>query len=966
MPVNFRNIKTTEDRPYDAEMVSRLNDSLQSVPARQRSYILGTIIEESAADPLAVSKSGKYQGFLQWGPDRYKIKSKDKETEFINQLQKLRNINDTTDRTNWTNGGKQSGYQSFREAYSDYNNPNFPYDQGYRAFSYGYVRPKGKEESVKNRLKVVRQVYDRLHSPDPNSYNNIDIFHYQWQEPEPFKPEKTYAEGGEIERPKKWEELSLRDKSDIMASAVRNGITTLSEIRQKWNAFAEEGFDLTLVEEDADTTKDSATKEAHLFGEGGYTDESYVPSVENYVPSAAIKTDIATWEGDSMKTNRSFEAEARSFNQAIPKHIRQGLTQAQLDALYSYGYNVGMGNLKKRVGNILHQYVQGKATAEDVANNMWAAGDKKYRGLQRRRNWEKEMFINNPLEVNTPAPNPQPSVGAPLSVGAPQPVPLFNPLFTNAVSPKPIQETRVEQPTPLLAEDQEKEADGWMLYRLLTPSEEKRKTSEENQKTSVPFIVNAPSRSTVGNGLFGGGGHLYEDGSALNTYTPYFNPVIHTLPEAVVTAPRTDDFSWLSRPLTLSNDATMVENGLPYNAHLNARSLRGSSAHAQWDKEHPMLSFIGNAVAAAPLAVAATPFALGASDAFAGTAIGKGITAGLTKASPYIDAAMTSWGGAEAGKDIINGKPNAETALDLAFSAMPFVKRASTTQKLLRPNRTRKKVSLENNVSQQREPIFHSELDWSPESWFSTRVNGLYDAEDVAALKSHIPEYLIIEQKAKANGTWLKMPDGSTWTDDPRSWVQLQSKEGQQLIQKPFFHGDTYRYTDIDGNDVTSERLGKGVLWSSSNKFLPLTYGNNHYILSIPNNTKMLSVDAQGRNWSDLKGLGLGYDNTNDISYSLLDNNNAVEIKNVLDIGSDPRWKPGKDGLPAPLPNEEFMQYSDRVFKGNDYIFGEETPRKSLIGNNGNFNLLNPNIYKGLIYPLGIGWPLNNFITDKR
>lgn len=491
-----------------------------------------------------------------------------------------------------------------------------------------------------------------------DTYNNIRI--------------KQKADGGSLDKPKKWEELSLKDKSDIMASAVRNGITTLSEIKQKWNAFAEEGFDPTLVEEDADTMKDSATEEAHLFEEGGFTDGSYVPS-------ATIKKDIATWEGDSMKTNRNFEAEARDFNRAIPKHIRQGLTQAQLDALFSYGYNVGMGNLKKRVGNILHQYVQGKATAEDVANNMWAAGDKKLRGLRRRRNWEKGMFINNPMEINTPAPTPQPSVGAP------QPVPLFNPLFTNAVSSKPIQETPVEQPTPLLAEDDEKEADGWMLYRLLTPLEEKRKTSEENQKTSVPFIINAPSRSTVSNGLFGGGGHLHEDGSALNSYAPYFNPAIHTLPEAVVTAPRTDDFSWLSRPLTLSNDATMVENGLPYNSHLNARSLRGSSAHAQWDKEHPMLSFIGNAVAAAPLAVAAAPFALGASDALAGTALGKGITAGLTKASPYIDASMTSWGGAEAGKDIINGKPDAFTALEL-FPAIRVVKPVTINAKEIGKN----------------------------------------------------------------------------------------------------------------------------------------------------------------------------------------------------------------------------------------------------------------------------------------
>lgn len=174
---------------------------------------------------------------------------------------------------------------------------------------------------------------------------------------------------------------------------------------------------------------------------------------------------------------------------------------------------------------------------------------------------------------------------------------------------------------------------------------------------------------------------------------------------------------------------------------------------------------------------------------------------------------------------------------------------------------------------------FKSELDWNPESWFGTRVTGAYDAEDVAALKAHIPEYYAIEEEAKRNGTWLKMPDGSTWEGDPRSWVQLQSKDGQKLMQRPFYHGDTNVYSDIDGNDVTPEKLGEGVLWTSSNKHLPLTYGNHHYTLTIPKNTQMVGINTEGRNWNNLKNLNLGYNNTNDVSWNLLNNDNVVEIK---------------------------------------------------------------------------------------
>lgn len=111
----------------------------------------------------------------------------------------------------------------------------------------------------------------------------------------------------------------------------------------------------------------------------------------------------------------------------------------------------------------------------------------------------------------------------------------------------------------------------------------------------------------------------------------------------------------------------------------------------------------------------------------------------------------------------------------------------------------------------------------------------------------------------------------------------------------------------------------------------------------------MVGINAEGRNWNNLKGLNIGYKDTNDVSWNLLNNDNVVEIKNVIDVGSDPRWKPGKNGLPQALPNEELSQYYNRVFNGDDYIFGEDVPRKSLLGNNGNFDLLNPNIYKAAL-----------------
>lgn len=158
-----------------------------------------------------------------------------------------------------------------------------------------------------------------------------------------------------------WNELSLKDKADYIKESVNNGIYNLSNIRNRYN----------------------------MYANGGYK------------PSESIKKRITNWEGSSMRTNRSFQAEADDFNRVIPSSIRSKLSQQQLDALYSYGYNVGMGNLKKRVLPTLTNYVQGKASNEDVQKSMWASKDNELRGLTTRRNIERSLFGGNYQTVFT-------------------------------------------------------------------------------------------------------------------------------------------------------------------------------------------------------------------------------------------------------------------------------------------------------------------------------------------------------------------------------------------------------------------------------------------------------------------------------------------------------------------------------------------------------------------------------------
>lgn len=163
----------------------------------------------------------------------------------------------------------------------------------------------------------------------------------------------------------------------------------------------------------------------NLYGDGGYK------------PSSSIKKRISNWEGSSMKTNRSFEAEARDFNASLPKGATSRLSQTQLDGLYSYSYNVGAGNFRKRVNPVLTRYLAGQATIQDVQRSMWASGDKKYRGLANRRKKERSMLgdyvpVQETISMTTP-------LATPLDITpVVQPVIKSNPVIQDNIETLPL------------------------------------------------------------------------------------------------------------------------------------------------------------------------------------------------------------------------------------------------------------------------------------------------------------------------------------------------------------------------------------------------------------------------------------------------------------------------------------------------------------------------------------------------
>ncbi len=240
---------------------------------------------------------------------------------------------------------------------------------------------------------------------------------------------------------------------------------------------------------------------------------------------------------------------------------------------------------------------------------------------------------------------------------------------------------------------------------------------------------------------------------------------------------------------------------------------------------------------------------------------------------------------------------------------------------------------------------FKSELDWSPKSWFQKRADKKWTKQDEDALISHLQEYLDIEKKAKQNRTWLKNKDGSTFDGDPRSWVQMQSDSFKKNYNDEILtHGED-AINDLFGDfygDGVGAGIGDKVLWTSTNKLLGKTYGNDVFSLATLKNVKTNVVaDAEGRPWIDVVQ---GKD-TNNLVYPNLTNDNIVRINNVVDAGPNIKWSEIKDFR----KNETVPEYLSRKYTGDDVVIGQDVSRKSIVGNNGDFNPIDKNIYRALI-----------------
>jgi len=258
------------------------------------------------------------------------------------------------------------------------------------------------------------------------------------------------------------------------------------------------------------------------------------------------------------------------------------------------------------------------------------------------------------------------------------------------------------------------------------------------------------------------------------------------------------------------------------------------------------------------------------------------------------------------------------------------------------------KEYLENKAAKKAAKNFKSEIDWG--KWNS----------EIPENQSLIKEYEAIEKTSKANNSWMKNPDGSEFTGTPEQFVQQNSEN----FKKSFPEGHNRVYRGGNNEDFTN-RSHPIVFTGDKNIAEHYVGGKNpftgEYEIATPNtragralfdfyhpkNTNSLIINNEGRSWREIPRKYFGdsppprdlhnpkgdFTSTDDIAEWMVANDkNSVRLNNIF------------DGYDA-----DFVDIINN--KPGNYL-------KSATGNNGMFDMTNPNIYKSVLpyaVPAAIG-----------
>jgi len=245
---------------------------------------------------------------------------------------------------------------------------------------------------------------------------------------------------------------------------------------------------------------------------------------------------------------------------------------------------------------------------------------------------------------------------------------------------------------------------------------------------------------------------------------------------------------------------------------------------------------------------------------------------------------------------------------------------------------------------------FKSEIDWA--KW----------NKEIPENKALMQEYNAIEQQTKANDTWMKNPDGSAFKGTPEQFVQQNSKnfkkafgdsklvnpDGSPTIQ---YHGSAKKF---DTFDESKFQLGDAGYSGQGIYTTPSKTTANSYATS---SAKFHSGEIEPTVY-ELYGQA-----NNPISSSQL-----IKEGKERDLFNFHRKRNWKGEL---TPEESLMEYDAAIadqlpnvqnirpwYDAREIVFPTNKQLKSAVGNNGMFDMTNPNIYKSVLpyaVPVGLG-----------
>ncbi len=259
----------------------------------------------------------------------------------------------------------------------------------------------------------------------------------------------------------------------------------------------------------------------------------------------------------------------------------------------------------------------------------------------------------------------------------------------------------------------------------------------------------------------------------------------------------------------------------------------------------------------------------------------------------------------------------------------------------------------------------------------SVRPNWSKWNKEIPNNKPLMEEYRAIEKIGKADGTWMKNPDGSMFKGTPEQWVQIRSSNykkafpnallddsGSPLIN---YHGSGSKFDVFDESKFYSGDYGKGVYTSPDKEAILRSYAN-------PNKNRTKKIAGKSGTDKPTANLYELYINANSplTTDDIIDYRNFGKIMDNLPSLAD--WKASDLGKRMIKENqwlktdEAIMDFIKTNFpnnpvketfidQGGDFLRAIDSPlkegvtpfsnqMKSSIGNNGMFDMTDPNIYK--------------------